>query len=509
MSNRRFEVYQYRQILLRLKAGDSIRSIARDKLADRKKVRSIATAAKQQAWLSGELPTDEVLNNFFRMEHVSENKKKILNYEEQIEKWANQGIQASTIHATLVRDKGYTGSYDTVQRFIKKIKSNILKATMVLDFKPGECAQVDFGMGPKLLDERTGELIPSWIFVMVLCWSRHQYAEIVLHQDVETWLACHRHAFEWFGGVVKKIIIDNPKCAITRACYYDPVVQRAYYDYAEDYGFMISACPPREPQKKGIVESGVKYVKNNFVPLRNFINKVDANKQLQQWVLETAGNRIHGTTKEQPLALFATEQTLLKSLPEKPPEYLTWAKVKLHADCHVTYLKCRYSAPYQFIKQCLWLRATSTTLRIYHDNKLIAVHSRLFKAGSRSTLSEHLPPNAIAYCFHDPQTCLAAAQRIGQGCEQVVKQLLENSVVDFLRAVQGIVGLEKKYSAVRVNAACLRAIHFQSVHYKTISTILKKGLEYAPLPEQIAFDALSGSYTGKSLFCRDTTTILQ
>ena len=86
---------------------------------------------------------------------------------------------------------------------------------------------------------------------MVLAWSRHQYAELVRDQKVETWLGCHRRAFEWFGGVVSRVTIDNPKCAITKACYHDPQVQRAYAECAEGYAFLINALPPREPKKKG------------------------------------------------------------------------------------------------------------------------------------------------------------------------------------------------------------------------------------------------------------------
>ena len=85
---------------------------------------------------------------------------------------------------------------------------------------------------------------------MVLAWSRHQYAELVRNQSVETWLGCHRRAFEHFNGVASKVIIDNPKCAITKACYHDPHVQRSYADYAEGYGFIISPCPVADPQKK-------------------------------------------------------------------------------------------------------------------------------------------------------------------------------------------------------------------------------------------------------------------
>ena len=76
------------------------------------------------------------------------------------------------------------------------------------------------------------------------------------------------------------------------------MVQRAYAEYAEGYGFRIDALPPREPQKKGRVESGIKYLKTNFLPLREFRGLEDANRQLRTWVLEEAGNRIHGTTHE-------------------------------------------------------------------------------------------------------------------------------------------------------------------------------------------------------------------
>ncbi|NMG77752.1 DDE-type integrase/transposase/recombinase, partial [Aromatoleum diolicum] len=97
-----------------------------------------------------------------------------------------------------------------------------------------------------------------------LCFSRHQYVEFVWDQTVATWLGCHRRAFEWFAAVPERIIIDNARCAITKACVHDLQVQRSYADAACGYGFRIDACPPHDPQKKGIVESGVKYLKGNF-----------------------------------------------------------------------------------------------------------------------------------------------------------------------------------------------------------------------------------------------------
>lgn len=141
---------------------------------------------------------------------------------------------------------------------------------------------MDFGKGPCLFDERTNRMEETWFFVMTLCWSRHQYVELVIHQDVETWLNCHQNAFNWFGGVISKIIIDNAKCAIIKANYHEPHIQRSYEAFAQTYGFIISACPPYDPQKKGRVEAGVKFVKKNFLPLRTFTSVQDANRQLKE-----------------------------------------------------------------------------------------------------------------------------------------------------------------------------------------------------------------------------------
>ena len=141
------------------------------------------------------------------------------------------------------------GGYDSVKRLMRR-RCDVEPATIILDFKPGEAAQVGFGKGPDLVDRETGKTSKTWFFAMPMAFSRHLYVEFVLDQRVETWLGCHRRALEFFGGVPARIIIDNPKCAITRACYYDPEVQRSYACYAEGYGFVISTCPVADPCKK-------------------------------------------------------------------------------------------------------------------------------------------------------------------------------------------------------------------------------------------------------------------
>lgn len=508
MSNRRFEMYEYMMIISQLRKGGTLRGLARDNVADRKTLRKVRDIALTQGWLELDkpMPSEKELALYFK-KSTANSLLSIQPYRDKIEKWTQQGVQASTIYAHLQREHDFKSSYSVVQRYIKAFKDKQRPVTTILDFKPGESAQVDFGQGPKVIDEHSGEEQKTWIFVMVLSWSRHMYAEIVLHQDVMTWLACHRHAFEWFNGVPGKITIDNAKCAIIKACYHDPCVQRTYGEYASRYSFIISPCPPYDPQKKGRVESGVKYVKNRFVPLRQFRNLNDANQQLKLWLMQEAGLRNHGSTHEKPLVLFEIEQPLLKELPNHPPEFVVWEKVKLHGDCHVQYKKCRYSGPYRFARQELWLRATNTTIRLYFNHQLVALHPRLEIPGTRHTLPEHLPPNALAYSMKDAQWCLKQAKEVGGQCLIAIQGLLNDSVVDYLRAAQSIIGLRKKYGDERLEAACHRALVFQSVHYKTIKSMLEVGAEKQALPKEEE-TALAEPYSIGGRFCRDTSRLL-
>jgi hypothetical protein len=237
-----------------MRQGDSDRDIGRSGLMGRKKLTAVRRMADERGWLNpGQpLPDDTVIAGVFgRTPHLPSTCVSTLEpFREQIRDWHDAGVQGTTIHHALKRNHGYTGSYSAVRRILLGLRAERgVPATTILEFAPAEAAQVDFGAGPALPHE-SGAQIKTWFFVMTLCWSRHQYVELVLDQTVETWLACHRRAFEWFGGCPGRIIIDNAKCAITRACMYSPEVQRSYAALAEGYGFRIDACPPHDPQKK-------------------------------------------------------------------------------------------------------------------------------------------------------------------------------------------------------------------------------------------------------------------
>ena len=511
MANRKFEMHEYRQVLIRMRLGDSDRAITKAGLMGRRKTGEVRRVAEAAGWLDPKvpLPDDVTLAERLRRRSTRPSTVSLVEpFTDDVKQWWQEGIAATTITAALKRKHGFTGSYSSVRRFVQHLEAEHPEATVILDFAPGEAVQVDFGKGPDIVDPKTGELLPTWIFVMTLNWSRHQYAEIIRDQKTETWLGCHRRAFEWFGGVPSKVTIDNAKCAITRACYHDPVVQRAYAECAEAYGFLIDACPPGEPKKKGRVEAGVKYVKRNFVPLRDFRGLVDGNEQLRGWILGEAGNRIHGTTYQRPLSRFHdTERHLLKALPARAPELAVWAKVKVHGNAHVQFEKCQYSVPYQLVRRELWLAATETTTRIFNDHELVATHPRLRHPGERHTVRDHLPPDAVAYLMQDPQWCLKQSIEIGTACQTLIERLFADRVLDNLRAAQGIVRLKDTFGADRLEAACHRALTFDNPRYRTVKTILNQGLDQMPLGDDNVIE-FPRAYTGKGRFSRDTSTLL-
>lgn len=505
MANRKIEMQDYRKALLGLRQGDSARALARRGVLGRNQVQILRAAAEVHGWLDpdGEMPTDPVLAEVLGRPGRG-SKSKVQPYAGQIEGWLEAGCSAVVMHQQLKRDWGFTGSYLSVRRFVKHLKDQRDPAvSMPLDFRPGESAQVDFGSGPKLPDGR-GELRKTWFFLMVLAWSRHLYAELVWDQTVATWLSCHRHAFECFGGVPKRVRIDNAKCAITKACVRAVEVQRAYAEYAEGYGFQIDPCPPYSPQMKGRVESGVKYLKGNFLPLRTFTSLIDANRQLRAWAEEEAGQRIHGSTRAKPFERFReVERSALQPLPLRPPEPSEWRPAKVHPDGHVQYRQVRYSVPWRLTGKAVQLRATANLLEVFDDGEMVCAHPIPDPSQRRVTVVGHMKPAARAYEERSAGWCRAQARAIGPHCQAVVTGLIEDPVVNRLREALGVVGLKKTHGAERLEAAAGCACQHGQPRYAAIKHVLEQGQEQS-LPEQPEL----GLAYGHGRYLRDPKTLM-
>ena len=377
-----------------------------------------------------------------------------------------------------LKENGFAGSYSSLLRYVSKYKENKDGPVYRIETKAGEYAQVDFGFFGRIYDEQTGMPVKAWVFVMVLCYSRDAYFEIVKSQDIVTWCNCHVHAFEHFGGVPKIIIPDNLKSAIIKASFMDPLVNKSYGDLAKHYGFQIDPCLPGTPEHKGKVESGVKYAKKNFRPLRTFRNFTDANNQLNDWNENKARQRIHGTTRKKPLELFIKyEKQALGPLNTERFEIPIYKRLKVYRDIHIQFDKAYYSVPHELRGEYVLARKTDTQVAIFsNDIELVAVHIPA-SPGKRRTKKEHYPPNEFSYMRYDSDYCLKKAGEIGHNTYLVVNNLLNDGAIRNLRSAQNIIRMQKKYGICRLEAACMRAVFFGNYTYSGIKNILEKELD--------------------------------
>lgn len=484
-----------REIVLQLRKEQSNRQIAEQLKVSRNTVKRYRRWAERQGLLKGELPElgelqillSETQSGNEPPEHVS----KVAEYHETVEKMRREGTEVAAICERL-RERGFEGSYSAVWRYVRRLEPKTPDVTVRVECKPGEEAQVDFGYAGEMVDEETGKLRRAWAFVMTVSWSRHQYVEFVWDQKVATWLLLHRHALEYLGGVPKRLVIDNLKAGIIRACWTDPEIQQSYRECAEHYGFLIAPCRPYTPQHKGKVEQGgVHYVKRNFLGGRQATSLREANRAVLVWCETTAGLRTHGTTKEQPLQRFEeVEQAELKPLPAEAYDMATWKVSKLHRDCYVVFENAFYSAPFRLVGQQLRVRGGSRTVRLYtQEYRLVATHERATQAGERLTNYAHLPPEKLPGLLLDREGCQVTANDIGPATAECVQRLLSDAAVERLPAVRTLLTLRDHFDDLRLEAACCRALRFDDVSYKTIQSILQKGLdeeEVAPTPQPVA-----------------------
>jgi transposase len=482
----RLSVHLIVDIVYRLRRGQSVRAICRDLGHSRGTVRRYRDLAKRRGYLdsTGPLPEPaEVLTQLGpAFPAPGSNVSSVEPYREVVEGLLGQGVEMVAIHQRLCRHHGYQGSYSSVRRFVRQLRPRRREVVVRIETPPGEQAQVDFGGAGKMRDPATGRLRQAWCFVMTLCWSRHQYVEFVFDQRMETWIGCHRRGFESFGGIPRELVVDNLKAAVLRAALDDPRLAEPYRKLAQHYGTLVHPCRPGMPQHKGKAENGVHYVQRNLLAVEQPADLDEANRAAKVWVVEVAGVRDHGTTHVPPLRRFREEeQAVLLPLPEEPFSLREVRGVRVHRDCHVQIDRSWYSAPFRHVGRKLDAHLYDHTVQLYDGVTLLVTHPRARRPGERHTKLEHYPEEKSYYLIHTREYCQAQAARIGPHCAQVVEQLLEERPLDRLRSVQGLLGLARRWSPTRLEAACARALHYGDATYRRLKRILETGLDQVPL----------------------------
>lgn len=400
-------------------------------------------------------------------------------YKEQIISFMEKQLTGVRIYEEL-KLLGVSVSYSAVKRYIASLKDH---SNICIRFHsdPGEEAQVDFGYVGLTIDKE-GKRRKTWVFNMRLSYSRLDYYECVYDQRVETFIQCHINAFRFFNGIPKRIKIDNLKAAILDANFYEPVYQTLYKQFANYYGFIPLPCRVRQPQEKGKVESGIKFIKNNFFLGRAFKDHTELQLKLNNWVKNKCNLRRHGTTQRVPQEVFdAEEAEFLIKLPAHEFELPKVGRRTVYNDCHVYIGYNYYSVPFEYVGKIVDIEVSNKLVRIFYQAKQIAIHSLCQDKGKFVTLDSHYPKFSNYLSTSYQEEYQAKMAKIGGYALQLFLNLVASHPHDWNRLAQGIISLTKQYSNEVVDLACKRALAFEILSYKVIKNICSKGTYNLPL----------------------------
>jgi hypothetical protein len=370
-------------------------------------------------------------------------------------------------------------SYISLYRFaVQRLGFGKERGTVrVAGAAPGELAEVDFGRLGHVPDPGSGLGRVLHALVVTLVFSRHMYVYVTHTQKVRDLVAGLEEAWAFFGGVPARVVLDNLKAAVAKADRYDPAFQRTFEEYARHRGFVIDAAVPGEPKGKPHVERQVPYVRESFFRGEAFLSREHAQAEAVRWCLEKAGTRVHGTTRERPLAAFEDrERASLKPLSADRFDPPSWAEVTVHPDCHIRFGSALYSVPYVHRGRRATVRGDSSLVRIYVGGSLAKTHP-VQPPGGRSTDPADYPPEKAAYAMRDADGLIRKAREAGEAVGRFAEELLSGTFPwSKLRQAQKLLRLEEKYGAARLDGACRRALAFDLVNVRRVEAIVVKGL---------------------------------
>lgn len=301
-------------------------------------------------------------------------------------------FSARILFQELCASRGYTGGYDTVKVAVRPLRAEATVASLTqrrFETEPGQQAQADWGQVRVRFESGPAEVR---IFVMTLGFSRRAWAEGYENERMGSLLAAHEHAFEHFGGCTAEILYDRMRTVSSGTFEGKARLNPTFEAFAQHWGFEPRLCRPYRAQTKGKVESGVKYVKRNFLPGRVFRDLEDFNDQLRAWLVDIADVRIHGTTHERPIDRFTREAEVLLQSRGHPSFLQAIRRSRIVAeDWLVAIDSNRYSVPWRLIGKTVEVVRVGSSWHILHQGKVIAEHPVLDGRHQLQVNPEHGP----------------------------------------------------------------------------------------------------------------------
>ena len=352
---------------------------------------------------------------------------------------------------------------------------------------PGEKMFVDWaGQTVPIRNAADGTSQSASLFVAVLGASNKIFAEAFPDQKLHSWITGHAHAYRFYGGVTALTVPDNARTAVVEACRYEPTLHRTYQEMAEHYGTVILPTRIRKPRDKAKAETAVQIAQRSILAaLRDleFFSVGELNQAIAprlEQINAQPFQKLEGSRNQ----WFETlDKPKLRPLPPSPFVVAAWLEATVNIDYHVVVDHHYYSVPYGLIHQRLQVRLTDSSVELFHKAGRVAAHPRSFQRGQFTTLDEHRPKSHQRHLEWTPGRIIEWARKIGPQCALVVQNVMASRPhpEQGFRSCLGIIRLGKNHGEARLEAACLRALHFGTVSYRSIESILDKRLEAQPL----------------------------
>ena len=510
----------YKEILRLAAEGTSQRQIAASVRSSRNKVNEVILAAKAAniAWPPEESITNEQLGAIlFPNRHTSENPYLEPDYACIHSELAKPKVTLTLLWDEYRRKAESLGKkpYMTTQ-FGDKYRAwaRITKATMRIHHKPGDAMEVDWaGQTLPIYDSVTGEIVPAYLFIAVLPCSGYTYAEVCSDMKLENWLACHIHAYEYFGGVTRLLIPDNLKTGVTKNTRYETVLNRSYQEMAEYYDTAIVPARVEHPKDKSHAEGTVRLASTWILAaLRNehFFTLAEA-KEAVRVKLEELNLRPF-TAKEgcRRSAYLEEEQAFMKPLPSGRYELATWnPNITVGTDYLVSDGKNKYSVPFDLIGEKVDIRLTNSTVEVFFHGSRVASHMRKSAVQREPIVNpDHLTPEHRKYLNYNSEDFIAWARTVGDSTVKVITYFLSagKEAEQGYKACASLTRLCEKYGKKELEMACTEVLSYtSSPSIRLISTILKNRTykSASPKPEPHDYTNAYGITRGAAYYAKN------
>jgi transposase len=396
-------------------------------------------------------------------------------FQELIEAGLSRGRNAMGIWQDLVDQAAFTGAYESVKRYVRKLRgAQSPEPCAVILTAPGEEAQVDYGDGPMVRDPLSGKYRRARLFVMTLGYSRKSVRLLTFHSSSSIWCQLHEKAFRRLTGSVRVVVLDNLREGVLAPDLYDPTFNPLYRDVLAHYGAVALACRVGDPDRKGKVEAGVGYAKKTPLKGQRFESLEQAQAYLDHWEQCWADTRIHGTTKRQVAAMFAEEKPALLPLPLEPFRYYQYGTRVVHLDGCVEVEAAYYSVPPRWIGRSVQVQWNTQHLRLLdpQTGHLLREHPRQDR-GRHRIHDEDRPQQTPLGTLQLLARAQKTGQHIGAFCQQMHRQQGQPAV----RRMQGLLSFLKKYGIARVEQACATALEMEVYDYRFVRRYLERNAQ--------------------------------